>query len=320
MGITSDRIVVITGANSGIGRAAALRFAREGYRVVMACRDLGRSRIAQKELIELSGNPGVDLLEVDLSSFESIRRFCSALEAKYEKLDILIHNAGYFRHGEKRYQLSPDGIELSFATNAFGPFLMTQLLVDMLKGSGDARVLNACTTNIRHFFDPKRKIDFDNLRGEYAVGRPYNSYKLYGDSKMALLMLTFKMADQLKGDGIKVNAVQIPAIKLSKETMRKFKSVWRIAAAVQNIFSAPPETMADSYYHICTSREFGAVTGRLINDRRGIMQPSYYADGFIQGVRQLSDKCVYPRFADDAGNLERVWRLAVELTGVGARA
>lgn len=315
----NDRIVVITGANSGIGRAAALKFAESGCRVVMACRNLEKSRKVQQELVELTGNSSIDLLELDVSSFESIRGFCSEFGAKYEKLDILIHNAGYFRHGEKNYQLSPDNIELSFATNAFGPFLMTQLLIDMLKESGDARVLNACTTNVRHFFDPKRKIDFDNLRGEFAGSRPYDSYKLYGDSKMALLMLTFKMADRLKGYGIKVNAVQIPAIKMSRETMSKFKSVWRVAAVVQNVFSAPPETMADTYFHICTSEEFKEVTGKLINDKRGIMQPSHYAGGLVQEVKQLSDKGVYPRYADDPGNIDRVWDLAVKLTGAKAQ-
>lgn len=84
---------------------------------------------------------------------------------------------------------------------------MTNLLLDHLTKSDDPRVLNACTTNIRHFFDPKRKIDFDNLKGEYKDSRPYSVYKMYGDSKMALLMLTFKMAEEYKNRGVKVNAM-----------------------------------------------------------------------------------------------------------------
>lgn len=310
----NGKIVIITGANSGIGRAAAIRFAKEGYMVIMACRDIDKSKKAQQEIMELTKNKSIDLLKLDVSSFKSIEDFCSEFKKKYKKLDILIHNAGYFNHGQKIYQLSPDNIELSFATNTFGPFLMTQLLSDMLKESEDARVLNACTTNIRHFFEPKREIDFDNLQGEFMDSKPYNSYKMYGDSKMALLMLTFKMADKFKKDGIKVNAVQIPAIKLSKEAVRKFKSVWRIGAVVQNMHSSSPESMADTYFHICTSQEFKDITGKLINDQRQIMRPSHYTGGLMQEVKQLFDKGVYPKYADNIDNIERVWDLAVELT------
>jgi len=310
----NDRTVIITGANSGIGRAAAIRFAEAGFQVVMACRNIERSQRAQQEIIELSENESVDLLRLDISSFQSIKEFCVKFKKRYGKLDILIHNAGYFNHGEKNYQLTPDNIELSFATNAFGPFLMTQLLIDMLKVSGDARVLNACTTNIRHFFEPKRIIDFDNIQGELINSRAYNSYKMYGDSKMALLMLTFKMAQKFRKDNIKVNAVQIPAIKLSHDTVEKFKSGWGLAARVQNIFSSSPESMAETYYYICTSDEFRDVTAKLINDKRQIMQPSYYTGGFRQDVKQLLDREVYPRYADSPDNINRVWDLAVKLS------
>lgn len=87
---------------------------------------------------------------------------------------------------------------------------------------------------------------------------------------MALLMLTFKLADTYKKkDGIKINAVEIPAVKMSKESIRKFKSIWRIAARIQKkVFSTPPETMADIYFHICTSEEFKDITGKLINDKK----------------------------------------------------
>lgn len=310
----NDKIVIVTGANSGIGRAAVIRFAEEGYKVIMACRNLEKSKKIQKEVIELTKNKDIDLLELDISSFKSIEDFCFNFKGKYKKLDILIHNAGYFNHGEKNYQLSNDNIELSFATNAFGPFLMTQLLSDMLKESDDGRVLNACTTNIRHFFEPKRKIEFENLQGEFKDSRPYNIYKMYGDSKMALLMLTFKMADEFKKDGIKVNAVQIPAIKLSKETMKKFNSWWRIAAIFQNLFSSSTESMADTYFYICTSQEFKGITGKLINDKREVMQSTNYGSGLVESVKQLSDKKVYPKYADNIDNIEMIWDLAVKLT------
>ncbi|TJY42001.1 SDR family NAD(P)-dependent oxidoreductase [Cohnella pontilimi] len=308
-----DKIVIITGANSGIGKAAALKFATEGYRVIMACRSMERSRVVHRDIASVSNNPNVDLMELDVSSFESIHTFCSAFKAKYPRLDILIHNAAYLNHGEKEYKLSPEQIELSFATNAFGPFLMTRLLADHLEKSEDARILNACTTNIKHFFDPKREIEFDNLRGEYRGSRRYNMYKMYGDSKMALLMLTFKMADEYKSRGIKVNALQINRVKLSEETIAKMRGVWKVLARAQNLTNPLPTAMADNYFHICTSAEFEKVTGQLINHKRELVRPSSSEKGFEQ-LKNIFGSGTYPRYATDDQNVERIWTLSNELT------
>lgn len=308
-----DKIVIITGANSGIGKAAALKFATEGYRVIMACRNIGISSAAQKEITEASNNTNVDLMELDVSSFDSIRTFCSAFKAKYPRLDILIHNAAYLNHGEKEYKLSPEHIEMSFATNTFGPFLMTRLLADHLQKSQDPRILNACTTNIKNFFDPKRKIDFDNLRGEFRGKRPYSVYKMYGDSKMALLMLTFKMAEEFKSRGIKVNALQINRVKLSKETINKMSSSWRVLARLQNLTNPLPAGMADNYFHICTSDEFKNVTGQLINHKKEIVKPSSSEKGITQ-LKNIFGSSTYPKYATDTQNVEKIWSLSTTLT------
>ena len=149
----------------------------------MACRNMETSTAVQSDIIEITKNTNVDLMELDASSFDSIRAFCTAFTSKCPHLDILIHHAAYLNHGEKEYKLSPEHIELFFATNTFGPFLMTRLLADNLAKSPDPRILNACTTNIKNFFDPKRKIEFDDFRGELKETRPYSTYKMYGDSK-----------------------------------------------------------------------------------------------------------------------------------------
>lgn len=308
------KIVLITGANSGIGKAAALKFATEQSRVVMACRNMKISQAAQKEIAEASNNSNVDLMELDVSSFASIRAFCSAFQAKYPRLDILIHNAAYLSHGEKQYKVSPEHIELSFATNAFGPFLMTRLLAEHLGKSQDPRVLNACTTNIKHFFDPNRNIEFDNLRGEFRDTRPYSVYKMYGDSKMALLMLTFKMARHYKSEGIKVNTLQINRVKLSKETIQKMRSFWKVLARVQNLTNPLPSSMADTYYHICTSDDFHNVTGQLINHKREIVQPASPDDNGVTRLKNILGSGKYPSYAADARNVERIWGLSTALT------
>jgi NAD(P)-dependent dehydrogenase (short-subunit alcohol dehydrogenase family) len=308
-----NKIVIITGANSGIGKAATLRFAIEGYRVIMACRNMEISKVVQNEVKELSNNNNVDLMELDVSSFDSIRKFCTNIKAKYPRLDILIHNAAYLNHGEKEYKLSAEHIELSFATNTFGPFLLNKLLADHLEKSQDPRILNACTTNIKNFFDPKREIEFDNLRGEFRSTRRYNVYKMYGDSKMALLILTFKMAEEFKGQGIKVNALQINRVKLSKETIKKLSPFWKVLAWAQNLTNPLPFGMADNYFHICTSDEFSNVTGQLINHRREIVQPSTKEKGIAQ-LKNIFGSDSYPKYASDSENAEKIWILSTELT------
>lgn len=303
-------IVIITGANSGIGKAAALKFAREGCHVVMACRNQVAGEAARAEIrTAIGANAGeVDLMQVDMASFSSIRSFCNSFKAAYPRLDLLIHNAAYLNHGDDVYRQSPEGVELSFATNTFGPVRMSELLAECLEQSKDPRILHACTTNIKHFFDPKRTIEFDQLQGEYSSSRPYKVYKYYGDSKMALLMMTFKLAALFRERGITVNALQINRVRLSEETIRKMRSAWRLAAKLQNLINPPPSGMADTYYELCTSEAHRHTTGQLFNHHGQILQPAASETGFQQ-VKNIFGNASYPRYALDARNADAVWRI-----------
>lgn len=312
-----EKTIIITGSNSGIGKAAAHIFAKKGYHVIMACRNLGRSETAREEIITKSGNSSVELWQLDVSSFKSIKHFCAEYTKKFQKLDILIHNAGYFNHGEKEYQFSPDGIELSFAANAFGPFLMTMLLKDQLSKSDDPRVLNACTTNIKHFLDPKRKIEYDNLRGELKDTRKYNVYKLYGDSKMALMMLTIRFAEEFDKEHIKVNAVLIPGIRQSKESRKKFKGWnWRLVAAIMQPFLRTPERMAETYFEICTSDNFKHVSGKLVNIHNQVMSMPEVIEGveYKTNPKELWRMTEVPSFALRRENIEKIRDISREIT------
>ncbi|MEX0685505.1 MAG: SDR family NAD(P)-dependent oxidoreductase [Balneolales bacterium] len=320
----NNSIVIITGSNSGIGKAAANKFASEGHQVIMACRKSEKSRLAWEEVKSASGNSTIELMELDVSSFASIRRFCSEFKEKYSKLDILIHNAGYFKHGIKKYQLSADNIELTFATNAFGPLLMTELLREHLAISGNPKVLNAGTSNIKHFFDPKRHIEFDNLRGEYKDSRRYSVYKMYGDSKMGLFLLTQMMAKRYKAEGIRVNFLMITAVKVSKDTLSNFSLFYRIIGKIlQNInpYSLSPAHMANNYYRICTSDEFAQVTGALISSELNIIPP--LKDNMpVKGFRVISElwntKHI-PAYGTDPANIEKMWELSTQVTGLTSK-
>lgn len=298
--------VIITGANSGIGKAAAFKFASEGYRVIMACRNIQISEPVCKEIIAKTKNTNIDLLELDISSKQSIYSFCDTYKKKYDVLDILIHNAGHFRHGEKKFQQNIDGIELTFAINLFGPVLVTDLLLDVLAKSKNPRVLNVCSTNIKHFFDDRRKINLEVLSGEMVEDKGYNSYKLYGDSKMALLMATTMMEREYKQYNISVNAIMVPATKMSKGTIKKFNSYWRFLAFLQNVIIPKPETIGDAYFSICTSNIYADINGKLVNHQGKVVK---MADDSISFIKIMTSNDIYPPYVDNKEIIEKVWNI-----------
>ncbi len=305
------RIVIITGANSGIGKAAAHRFAKEGHTLVMACRSPERSRPVLEEVITGSMNDRVELMKLDMSSFESIRTFCQSFRNKYKRLDVLIHNAGYFEHGSP-YKLSENGIELTFATNVAGPYLLTMELLDLMKQSDDARVLMAGSNIIKHFFNPKLKINFSNLQGENPDDPKYRVYDYYRDSKMALLMVTKRMAEKFSNDGIAVNMLQINGATMSKETIAKLTPGYRFAARIQNLFFRPPEFMANHYYDICVSEKFRGITGELINHKQEIIQKAEDKPGGKEQLIQVATASRCPVYAYNREVQDRVWDLCEE--------
>ena len=310
--------VIITGANSGIGKAAAVHFAEEGHTVIMACRNLEKSRKVRDQIATDSENDRIHLEEVDMSSLNSIRSFCESYRSKYKKLDILIHNAAYFNHGSP-YKQSPDGIEITFATNVAGPFLMTILLRDLLAASDDARILHAGSNIIKHFLNPKKEIDLEHLQNEPEDLRSHSVYINYRNSKMALLMLTFKMAEEFKEDGINIYSLQINGATMSKDALMKVKPHWRIIARVQNLFFRPPEFTADLYYEICTSDRFRDITGVHLNHKLEVMQPAKTGAGIITDIKQGLGADVYPPYALNAGMVNKVWGVCSELTQPAAK-
>ncbi|MDO8897439.1 MAG: SDR family NAD(P)-dependent oxidoreductase [Bacteroidales bacterium] len=304
-----NRNVIITGANSGIGKSAAQIFAYAGYTVVIACRNLEKGEKALQEIVAASNNKAVHLMQVDMSSLASISQFCAAYKEQFDKLDILINNAGYFNHGEGR-RLSADGIEITFATNVVGPFLLTEQLKNELKKSDDPRVLNASSNIIKHYFSPKKNIDLDNISGNPSVGYKHSVYANYRDSKMAFLMLSFKMAEEYRELGIAVNSLQITGARMSNETLRKFAPHWRIIARIQNLFFPPTEFMGNNYFELCTSDDFANKTGKQFNHKLKSMRkgPENPKPNHIWGSQ------VYPVYATNKSVQERIWNLCFDLT------
>jgi NAD(P)-dependent dehydrogenase (short-subunit alcohol dehydrogenase family) len=313
----SPRTVLITGANSGIGKAAAVRFASGGDHVVMTARDPSRGEAALHDVRAASGG-SAELMELDVADLASIRRFAATFLDRHSRLDALIHNAGYFDHGITEYQFSADGLERTFATNVFGPLALTELLLDALSASPDPRILTAGSTAIKTFYDPGRAIEFDNLRGEHARDRPYSVYRMYGDSKMGLLLLTRRMAVEYADRGIRVNCVMIPTVRVEKRVLQKFSGRFRvIGPLVQywNPFARPPAQLAECYYRICTEAGFREVTGSLLDHHGRVLTP-VGADERLSPLRiareVLFSPTRVPAYASAPENVERMWVIARE--------
>jgi len=178
-------------------------------------------------------------------------------------------------------------------------------------------VLHACSTNIKHFFDPKRSIEWDliapSFNNEESNSRPYSSYKMYGDSKMALWMLTRKMAEEWQQYGIKVNALQISGVRMSKRTLSNLNGLWKLAAHMQNLIFPLPEVMANNYYELCANPKFNGQSGQLFNDKLGVIQPANPRPTPVERVKYIVGSGYYSCYAVDKNLTNRLWKMCREV-------
>lgn len=189
------RVHLITGANTGIGRATATELARRGGRVVMACRSLDKARPVAEAIRAETHNDAVELVELDLASFASIRRAAAELLARDLPVHVLINNAGLAARG-----LTADGFELVFGTNHLGHFLLTQLLLERLRASAPARVVTVASR--AHYKAPG--IDFEAVRRPTASVTALKEYEV---SKLANVLFSAELARRTAGTGITTYAV-----------------------------------------------------------------------------------------------------------------
>ena len=197
MGGLDGKVVVITGGNTGIGKEAAVGLASAGARVVITSRNEQRGRAAQKEIADRSGNSEVDVMTLDLASFRSIRSFAADVLDRFDRLDVLLNNAGLIL---LRRQETEDGFEETFGVNHLGHFLLTDLLVDRLEASAPARVV---VVSSRAHKGARHGLDFDDLQAE----RGYRWMDAYNKSKLANIYFTRELARRLDGTGVTVNAL-----------------------------------------------------------------------------------------------------------------
>jgi NAD(P)-dependent dehydrogenase (short-subunit alcohol dehydrogenase family) len=185
--------ILLTGATSGIGKEAALQLTRQGASLILACRDAGRGQATAAWIAAETGKAAPDVLALDTSSQQSIRSFAADFKRRYDRLDVLINNAGVSSPARRS---SVDGIELTLATNVLGYHLLTRELLDLLKSTGTARIVNVAS-------EWAGELDIDDLQFKR---RPYVGATAYRQSKQANRMLTWALARRLAGSSVTANA------------------------------------------------------------------------------------------------------------------
>lgn len=192
--LIKDKVVLITGGNSGIGKETAVDLAGRGGKVYIACRDINRSRVDLKEIKERSKSKEVHLMKLDLASIKSIRDFSKDFHEREKKLNILINNAGIMAC-PKSY--TEDGFEMQIGVNHLGHFLLTNLLLDLLTASAPSRII-VVSSSAHKFSDINR----DDLMSE----KSYNKIKVYGQSKLANILFALELGRRLEGTNVTVNS------------------------------------------------------------------------------------------------------------------
>ncbi|TMI07536.1 SDR family oxidoreductase [Candidatus Bathyarchaeota archaeon] len=274
-----DKVVMVTGANSGIGKAASLALAKMGATIVMVARSKERGEAARSEIIRKSQNNAVDLLLADLSSLKSVRILASEFQKKYSQLHVLINNAGLFN---QRRRVSADGYENTFATNYLAPFLLTNLQLDLLKASAPSQIINV--SSVGHY---NGHINFDDL----TLENDYGGWKAYGQSKLALVLFTHELAKKLQGTGVTVNAVH-PGTVATNIWSRPLGPVGFIMA-LPKMFMTSPEQGAETIVYLASSPDAKGLNGEYVEKRK---------------VKKSSDESYDEEIA------QRLWDVSAKLT------
>ena len=253
----NGKICLVTGATAGIGQAAALLLAEQGATVVGVGRNPAKIEYSTQMIKQETGNQSIEFLRADLSSQEDIRALAQQFQAKYDRLDVLVNNAGA-TFGER--QESIDGIEMTFALNHLGYFLLTNLLRKTLEKSAPARVINVSSS-----LHKLGKIDFDNIPFE----KNYSRAKAYQRSKLANIAFTNELARRLDSHAVTVNAMN-PGLVATNVGESAGGISAKIKGLVDNIAAITPEEGAQTILYLATSPEVTGVTGRYFVKEKSI--------------------------------------------------
>jgi NAD(P)-dependent dehydrogenase (short-subunit alcohol dehydrogenase family) len=281
----TGKTVLITGGTNGIGRAAAIGLASMGARVGITGRDRTRADLAAAEIKHRSGNPAVDVFVADMSSQSQVRGMAADVLNAYPRLDVLLNNVGGFwahRH------VTADGLEHTFALNHLAPYLLTNLLLDLLIASAPARIVTVSSG--AHSLG---SIDFDDLMGE----RNYSGQRAYNQSKLANVMFTYALAERLARTGVTATVLHPGVTSTAFGVEDAARGLGPLVAVMRRFMQSPERGAATSIY-LASAPEAEGVTGR-------------YFTGRSAKESQTS--------SHDASTIARLWRVSADLVAVPAR-
>ncbi len=269
----NGKTALITGANSGLGKALALALAHEGWRVGLVARNAERGAAAMAEIAAATGNQELHLFVADLVEQTEIHRLAAEVNAQFAQLHLLINNAAT---AYPTRQLSSDGIECALAVNHLAPFLLTHLLLERLKASAPARIVTVGTRM-------NTALEFNDLQWER---RRYRQQQAYGQSKLGNLHFTFELARRLDGSGVTANCV-FPGVFRSNlgGTDGAQGWFWTLVAAVLGWALPTPEQAALRVLFVATHPLVGGISGTYFGNRKPLRAPAQALD--VRANRQL---------------------------------
>lgn len=279
------KVCLITGANSGIGKAAAAQILQQDYQVVLACRNQERGEAAQKEINQLVESDASELMVVDMSLQSSIRSFAEIFLSRYDRLDVLIHNAAAFDVTVKDPVFTAEGVESIWATNHVGPVLLTDLLVEALKKSTQGRIITIASKGLIVY--PNLTIDLDDP--EFR-SRKFSVSKAYYQSKLAQVMYTYWLAEQLSGTAVTANCIRVTNVKIDIENRYPDASrLSRFMYRIKSSFSISPEEMAETYTYLAVSPEVRETSGKYFDDPHTMVDSNSFSKD-EQQIQLLMEK------------------------------
>ena len=250
-----DKIAVVTGANSGLGKVTSKALLNEGYRVVMICRNPEKAEVARNEITEATGNDRADILICDLSVMSQIRESAATIRKKYDRLDRLVNNAGLLPDGDRK--VTDEGFELTIAVNHMAYFLFTRELMPLLERTPQSRIVNVASEAHRYGeFDP----------GNIQLKKGYSASKAYGNSKLFNMMFTHELNKRMEDKDITTYSLHPGVVNTnfaaeSNSWFAKFFNLGRL-------FMKSPEQGAKTSIYLCTEPGIEERSGRYFINKK----------------------------------------------------
>jgi len=273
----TSKICLVTGGNSGIGKATALGLAKMGATIVIVSRNKEKGETAVTDIIAKSGNKNVELIQADMSSQNSIHKLAEEFKARHEKLHVLINNAGVYL---TKRTTTENGLELTFAVNYLGPFLLTSLLLDILEAGAPSRIVNV--TSDAH---NGAKINFEDLQGE----KKFSGWQAYSQSKLAMILFTHELTKKLEGTGVTANSAHPGVVRTN--FAKNNGGLVMLGFRFLGIFFISPDSSAKRILYVATFPSLEGVTGKYFTKMHEVRSsPESYDDDAARRLWLVSEQ------------------------------